>query len=128
MSEIGMALSNPLHGRRVAGSVGTPLAFLQCRLMDENEEEVTAVAESGELRFKGQTVFKYYLNKEEATRDSFDANGWFKTGDIAVRERPFADSDEVRYRILGRSSTDIIKASKCFILVAEFSVFMFIVC
>lgn len=111
MSEIGMALSNPLHGRRVPGSVGSPLAFLQARLVDDSEEEVTAVSESGELRFKGPTIFKYYLNKDEETKKTFDENGWFKTGDIAVREHPFSDSDEVRYRILGRSSTDIIKVT-----------------
>jgi malonyl-CoA/methylmalonyl-CoA synthetase len=104
-----MGLSNPLHGHRVAGSVGSPLPFLQCRLVNDDEAEVSGVAESGELRIKGPTVFKHYLNKEEETRKAFDESGWFKTGDIAIREQPFAGSDEVRYRILGRSSTDIIK-------------------
>jgi malonyl-CoA/methylmalonyl-CoA synthetase len=110
MSEIGMGLSNPLHGVRVPGTVGTPLPFVQCRLVDENEEEITVLAESGELRIKGPTVFKHYLNKEKATKETFDVDGWFKTGDIAIRENISDDElNEVRYRILGRSSTDIIK-------------------
>lgn len=37
---------------------------------------------------------------------AFDENGWFKTGDIALRH---SFDDTVVYRILGRNSTDIIK-------------------
>lgn len=48
-------------------------------------------------------MFKEYLNKEKATIEAFDNNGWFKTGDIAK-----VDSIG-RYYILGRNSTDIIK-------------------
>ena len=40
MTEIGMALSNPLDGERVAGSVGTPLPGVDVRLVDENGDEV----------------------------------------------------------------------------------------
>ncbi len=46
-------------------------------------------------------VFKEYLNKPEATKNSFDEEGWFKTGDNA-------EVDETgRYKILGRASVDI---------------------
>jgi malonyl-CoA/methylmalonyl-CoA synthetase len=40
--------------------------------------------------------------RKEITAESFD-EGWFRTGDIAVRERGY-------YRIMGRSSVDIIKS------------------
>jgi malonyl-CoA/methylmalonyl-CoA synthetase len=58
--------------------------------------------EPGEIHISGPTVFKEYWNKPEATHEVFTEDGWFKTGDIAVRERG-------SYRILGRESTDILK-------------------
>jgi malonyl-CoA/methylmalonyl-CoA synthetase len=93
MTEIGMALSNPYDGPRVAGHVGYPLPGVSVRLSEE-----------GEIQVKGPTVFKEYWNKPEATAESFTEDGWFKTGDIAV-------IDEIGgYRILGRNSVDIIKS------------------
>lgn len=49
-------------------------------------------------------MFECYLNKPEATKETFDENGWFKTGDIVS-----VDS-EGYYKILGRNSVDIIKS------------------
>ncbi len=93
MTEIGMALSNPYDGPRVAGHVGYPLPGVSVRLSEE-----------GEIQVKGPTVFKEYWNKPESTAESFTEDGWFKTGDIAV-------IDEIGgYRILGRNSVDIIKS------------------
>jgi len=92
MTEIGMALSNPLKGERIPGTVGFPLPGVQARLVD------------GELRIKGPQVFQEYLNKPEATKASFDEEGWFKTGDTAEVD------NHGRYTILGRSSVDIIKS------------------
>jgi malonyl-CoA/methylmalonyl-CoA synthetase len=51
---------------------------------------------------RGASVFKEYLGREAATRAAF-RDGWFRTGDVAVRE------DDGYYRILGRSSVDILK-------------------
>lgn len=93
MTEIGMALSNPYDGLRVAGHVGYPLPGVSARLSEE-----------GEIQIKGQTVFKEYWNKPESTAESFTEDGWFKTGDIA------AIDDVGGYRILGRNSVDIIKS------------------
>ena len=93
MTEIGMALSNPYDGPRVAGHVGYPLPGVSARISDE-----------GEIQIKGPTVFKEYWNKPESTAESFTEDGWFKTGDIAA-------IDELGgYRILGRNSVDIIKS------------------
>ncbi|MFB3918109.1 MAG: acyl-CoA synthetase [Terriglobales bacterium] len=100
MTEIGMALSNPLHGRRVPGSVGTPLPRVQVRLVDESGSEA-GTGVPGEIEVRGPSVFKEYWRKPEATRDAF-RNGWFLTGDMAVFENGV-------YRILGRTSVDIIK-------------------
>ncbi len=100
MTEIGMALGNPLHGERRAGSVGMPMPLVEARLVDEAGVEVPP-GTAGEIEVRGPTVFLEYWRRPDATRAAF-AGGWFRTGDTAVVE-------DGRYRILGRSSVDIIK-------------------
>ncbi|HIK12691.1 MAG TPA: acyl-CoA synthetase [Oscillatoriaceae cyanobacterium M33_DOE_052] len=100
MTEIGMALSNPLHGERLAGYVGQPLPDVTVRLVDESGNLVEP-GTPGEIQVKGPGVFLEYWQKPEATTKAF-RDGWFCTGDVAVVEN---DS----YRILGRQSVDIIK-------------------
>ncbi len=56
MTEIGMALSNPLEGDRRPGSVGMPLPSVEVRLVDENGAPVADGA-PGELEVRGPTVF-----------------------------------------------------------------------
>src|ERR1017187_4623369 len=100
MTEIGMALSNPLRGQRVPGSVGTPLPSVEVQLVGENGEPVTP-GMPGEIEVRGPSVFAEYWGKPEATRDAF-RDGWFRTGDTAVVENDV-------YRILGRTNIDILK-------------------
>jgi malonyl-CoA/methylmalonyl-CoA synthetase len=100
MTEIGMALSNPLQGERVPGSVGTPLPSVEVQLVSENGEPV-ALGTPGEIEVRGPSVFAEYWSKPDATRDAF-RNGWFRTGDTAVVENGV-------YRILGRTNIDILK-------------------
>jgi malonyl-CoA/methylmalonyl-CoA synthetase len=102
MTEIGMGLSNPYRGERIHGSVGTPLPGVEVRLVDE-EDEVVAEAEPGEIQVRGPTAFLEYWERPEDTTAAFTNDGWFRTGDTAVVE-------EGRYRILGRSSVDILKS------------------
>src|SRR5215469_6076441 len=100
MTEIGMALSNPLHGDRVPGSVGTPLPDVEVQLVGDDGKPVPPGA-AGEIEVRGPGVFREYWGNAEATHGAFRA-GWFRTGDTAVVE------DGV-YRILGRTSVDILK-------------------
>jgi malonyl-CoA/methylmalonyl-CoA synthetase len=100
MTEIGMALSNPLVGDRVPGSVGHPLPGVEVRLVDERGLEVSP-GTPGEIEVRGPNVFREYWRREEATRVAF-RNGWFRTGDVAVVEHG-------AYRILGRANIDILK-------------------
>ena len=100
MTEIGMALSNPLRGKRVPGSVGTPLPSVEVQLVGENGQPV-APGTAGEIEVRGPSVFAEYWGKPEATRDAF-RDGWFRTGDTAVVENGV-------YRILGRTNIDILK-------------------
>lgn len=101
MTEIGMALSNPLRGERRPGFVGKPLPGVTIRLVDESGEVIGGEGIPGEIQIKGGNVFKEYWNKPEATKAVFK-NDWFCTGDVAVVENGY-------YKILGRSSVDIIK-------------------
>lgn len=102
MTEIGMAISNPYRGERKAGYVGLPLPGVRIRLTDEKDQDV-AVGDPGEVLVKGENVFSEYWNKPEVTTSSFTIDGFFRTGDIAVSENGY-------YRIMGRSSVDIIKS------------------
>ena len=100
MTEIGMALSNPLHGDRSAGSVGTPLPQVEVRLVDE-DGSLVAPSTPGEIQVKSPGVFLEYWQNPAATAKAFQ-DGWFCTGDLAVVESG-------NYRILGRMNVDIIK-------------------
>ena len=89
MTEIGMALSNPLHGERRPGFVGSPLPGVDVRLVDD------------EIEVRGPGVFLEYWNRPKETAEAFH-DGWFRTGDVAVVE-------DGAFRLLGRRSVDIIK-------------------
>ena len=84
MTEIGMALSNPLHGQRLAGYVGSALPGMTIRRVNEVGQAVPSDT-AGEIQVQGPAVFKEYWDKPKATADSFDGL-WFRTGDIAVEE------------------------------------------
>ncbi len=102
MTEIGMALSNPYRGERRPGAVGIPLPGVEVRLKTESGTMVTTEDEPGEIQVRGPGVFSAYWNRPEESAASFE-DGWFRTGDMAVRERGY-------YRIMGRLSVDIIKS------------------
>ncbi len=102
MTEIGMAISNPLQGERRPGAVGLALPGVTVRLVSEAGELIEAEDEPGEIHVRGPSVFSEYWQKPDVTRASF-VDGWFRTGDMAVLENGY-------YRIMGRLSVDIIKS------------------
>jgi malonyl-CoA/methylmalonyl-CoA synthetase len=102
MTEIGMALGNPLHGERRPGFVGLPLPGVEVRLKTETGALVEGEGEAGEIQVRGPLVARTYWNRPETTAAAFDG-AWFRTGDMAVLERGY-------FRILGRLSVDIIKS------------------
>jgi malonyl-CoA/methylmalonyl-CoA synthetase len=101
MTEIGMAISNPYDGERKPGFVGMPLPSVSIRLV--SDEGKINTGELGEIQVKGPAVFSEYWRRPEATAESFTSDNWFKTGDTAVLENGY-------YKILGRTSVDIIKS------------------
>lgn len=135
MTEIGMALSNPYiqdkTRERRPGTVGNPLPFVEVKITEAGNPKNTLIQRkgergkgfwnkidtplfdvqpqnepteriSGDLYIRGPTVFQEYWNKPEDTRKEF-VDGWFKTGDTAGYENGY-------FKILGRSSVDIIKS------------------
>lgn len=100
MTEIGMGLANPLHGARRPGFVGVPLPGVEARLIDDAGGAVPS-GTAGELEVRGGGVFHEYWRRPDDTRAAF-RDGWFRTGDVAVVE-------DGAYRLLGRTSTDILK-------------------
>ena len=104
-SESLITISTRADGERRPGWVGLPLAGVQTRLLDDNGDPVPSDGETvGKLQVRGPTLFDGYLNRPEATAEAFDADGWYRTGDVAV-----VDSAGM-YRIVGRESVDLIKS------------------
>eukprot|EP00106_Octopus_bimaculoides_P010508 XP_014777950.1 PREDICTED: acyl-CoA synthetase family member 3, mitochondrial-like [Octopus bimaculoides] len=121
MSEIGMALTNPLDGPRIPGSVGHPMPWVEVCIAKPNvyakwgydviaqgNSSKTVVSpgmesEQGELYVRGPNVFSEYFQRPDATKRAFTKDGWFKTGDTAIYENGV-------YSIMGRTSVDIIKS------------------
>ena len=101
MTETGMVLGNPLLDAqaRMPGTVGQPFPGVECE-----------VGSDGELRVRGPQLFAGYWGKPEATRQAFDADGFFLTGDTVEVVREGVEGRDSFFKILGRTSVDIIKS------------------
>ncbi len=100
MSETLMNLSNPYVGERRPGTVGFPMPGVSVRLVDA-EGNPARDGETGEIHLRGANVFPGYWNRPEATQEAF-REGWFRTGDLAIR------SPDGYYTLVGRRSDLII--------------------
>ena len=100
MTEMCMVLSNPLHGERRPGFVGTPVPGIEVRLAGDSGGPVPE-GTPGEIEVRGPAVFLEYWGRPAETQAAF-RDGWFRTGDTAVVEHG-------AYRLLGRTTVDIIK-------------------
>lgn len=105
MTETLITVSARAEGDRRPGYVGTPLPGVETRLVSEDGAAVPPDGETpGELHVRAPLLFKGYLNRPEATAESFTPDGWFRTGDIATI------GPDGWHRIVGRASTDLIKS------------------
>ncbi|MFF4782107.1 acyl-CoA synthetase [Streptomyces griseorubiginosus] len=88
------------------GTVGPPLPGVELRLVEEDGSTIPSYDGEtvGEIQVRGPNLFTEYLNRPDATAAAFTADGWFRTGDMAVR-----DADGY-VRIVGRKATDLIKS------------------
>ncbi|MFD6278824.1 acyl-CoA synthetase [Streptomyces sp. NPDC060209] len=105
MTETLMNTSVRVDGEPRAGAVGVPLRGVELRLVDEADVPVGSGPDAvGEIQVRGPNLFTEYLNRPEATAEAFTEDGWFRTGDMAIRDR------DGYVRIVGRKATDLIKS------------------
>lgn len=95
----------PASHAPMPGYVGPPLPGVELRLVDEQRRTLQAHDDEtiGEVAVRSEAVFAGYLNRDDATAEVLDAEGWFYTGDLATR------ASDGSIRILGRRSTDLLK-------------------
>jgi fatty acid CoA ligase FadD36 len=90
---------------RRAGWVGLALPGVDTRLVDDDGRPVAHDGESvGDLEVRTPTAMTGYLNRPEETEAMTTPDGWIKTGDVACID------PSGWHRIVGRSSTDLIKS------------------
>ena len=91
----------------VAGTIGREAPRMQLRLIDEHGHDVPPGAE-GEIAAKGPSVHLGYYKNPTANAELFTADGWFRTGDLGVRE------PSGNIRIVGRLKEMINRGGKKF--------------
>ncbi|MEV6028156.1 acyl-CoA synthetase [Streptomyces sp. NPDC052036] len=106
MTETLMNTSVRADGEPRAGTVGVPLPGVDLRLVEEDGTPIVSYDGEtvGEIQVRGPNLFTGYLNRPDASAAAFTADGWFRTGDMAVRE------PDGYVRIVGRKATDLIKS------------------
>ncbi|MFZ2288739.1 MAG: long-chain-fatty-acid--CoA ligase FadD1 [Halopseudomonas yangmingensis] len=77
-----VATVNPIDSVQI-GTIGIPVPSTLCKVVDDDGNEMP-LGERGELCVKGPQVMKGYWQRQEATDEILDAEGWLRTGDIAV--------------------------------------------
>ncbi|MDH3352375.1 MAG: AMP-binding protein [Gammaproteobacteria bacterium] len=77
-----MATVNTLTSREL-GTIGPPMIGSEFKVVDKDGNELP-VGQEGELCIRGPQVMQGYWQREEATAEVIDAEGWFRTGDIAI--------------------------------------------
>jgi long-chain acyl-CoA synthetase len=68
---------------RKPGSIGVPVPGVEMKLVDGDGNEVPQ-GEVGEILIRGQVVMKSYWNREDATKETIDEDGWLRSGDMAT--------------------------------------------
>lgn len=84
LSETSANLTLNVPSTRRIGSVGTPMGFQEIKLIDSAGNEV-AFGEEGELCVRGPQVMMGYWGRPEATFEVIDSEGFFRTGDVAIK-------------------------------------------
>ena len=100
--------NNPVSNTAFSGTIGLPLPSIEIAIKDDEGRSLPA-GEAGELCIKGPNVMVGYYNQAAETAAAFTADGFMRTGDIAVMQ------DDGYSRIVDRK--------KDMILVSGFNVF-----
>jgi long-chain acyl-CoA synthetase len=87
---------------RKPGSIGTPIAGVEMKLVDDDGNDVPA-GEVGEIVIRGHNVMKGYWERPDASADAINDDGWFHSGDMAKLD------DEGYFFIVDRKKELIIR-------------------
>ena len=101
MTETNIICSNPIKGKRKAGTVGLPLKDQKLKIVDDNFNNLDE-GEIGNVQVRGPNVFNGYWNLPDKTKEDFTNDNFFNTGD-----KGFIDEDGY-LTIVGRSKDMII--------------------
>jgi len=88
MSEAGTVFGMPIDRKCIAvrmGSCGIAPPSLSTRIVNDADEDCEDMV-PGELLLKGDNIFKGYWRRPQETQAAFAPGGWFRTGDIALRD------------------------------------------
>ncbi|OGR56926.1 MAG: hypothetical protein A3I11_03245 [Elusimicrobia bacterium RIFCSPLOWO2_02_FULL_39_32] len=83
LSETSPVVSANSLDQRKPGSVGRPIPDVKIKIINENEEELK-IGEEGEICIQGPNIMQGYYKEEQATKEAFTKDGWFKTGDVGM--------------------------------------------
>ena len=84
MTELSPVTHATVQGTNHPGTSGVAISNVECRIVDPETGEDKDVGGRGELWVRGPMVMKGYLNNDEATAATIDADGWLHTGDVAI--------------------------------------------
>lgn len=90
-STSGISVSSPFDKEVTCGGIAITTEFRlralpQMNYHTHDEKGVELDEPQGELLLRGPQIFPRYFKNPEATKDTFDEDGWFKTGDVARRD------------------------------------------
>ena len=80
------ASCNPTTSTQFTGNIGVPLPSTFMKLLDDEGHEVTELGQAGEIAIKGPQVMAGYWQRPDETARSMTADGFFKSGDIGIRD------------------------------------------
>nr|MBA3409480.1 AMP-binding protein [Geodermatophilaceae bacterium] len=82
-----VAAFNHMDAERKPGSIGTPVAGTELRLVDDGGHQIPAGNDGvGEIEIRGEGVMKGYWEHPEDT-EKIIRDGWLRTGDLATRDK-----------------------------------------
>ncbi len=103
------ASCNPTTSTQFTGTIGVPLPSTFMKLLDDEGHEVSELGQPGEIAIKGPQVMAGYWQRPDETARCMTADGYFKSGDIGIRD--------------ARGFFKIVDRKKDMILVSGFNVY-----
>ena len=103
------ASCNPTTSTQFTGTIGVPLPSTYMKLLDDEGQEITTLGQPGEIAIKGPQVMAGYWQRPDETARCMTPDGYFKSGDIGIRDE--------------RGFFKIVDRKKDMILVSGFNVY-----